>query len=176
MTETTGARPHQGAIIPPVAKSQRAIALIVLAVAAVPILLAVTVFAALRIYLHTDAAADLDPAVAVNIRIHNGMDVDIDRLWLGRGITPGASNNPTFRTRYTDIGVSEDSPYQPVEHYQPNYEGLNVVNGDDNFIVFSDTLGPLVAELQPGGYYTFVLDQQGDQVLVTEVTTDPAPS
>ena len=162
--------------MPAVAKSQRAIVLIVVAVLAVPVALALAVFIAAQFYLHADNAAGLDPAVAVNIRIHNNMDDDIDRLWLGRGITPGASNNPTFRTRYSDIAAGADSGYQPVEHYQPNYEGVEVVIGDDTFSVFSDTLGPQVADLAPGSYYTFVLDRQGDQVVVTEVTTDPAPS
>ncbi len=158
------------------ARSQRAIVVIVAALLAVPVVLAAAVFVALQVFLHTDNAADLDPAVAVNIRIHNDSDAPIDRLWLGRGPIPGASNNPTFRTRYTDIAVGADSEYQTVEHYPPNYEGAEVVFGDESLSVDPRVLTPMVADLQPGGYYTFVLDRQGDQAVVTGLTTDPAPS
>lgn len=157
-------------------RSQRAIVLIVAAVVVVPLLAAGAVVAALRAYQDGDSAADLDPAVAVNIRIHNDMDTEIHRLWLGRGITPGASNNPTFRTRYSAIAVGADSPYQPVEDYLPNYEEVTVEADGYPDGVDVRRLAPLVADLQPGGYYTFVLDQQGGQVVVTQVTTDPAPS
>ena len=150
--------------------------LIVLAVAALPIALVAAVLIGVQVYLHTDSAADLDPAEAVNIRIHNSLDAEIDRLWLGRGTTPGASNNPTFSTRYTDIAAGADTIYQPVEHYSPNYEGATVEIDDRPYAVSTLILRPLVADLQPGGYYTFVLDRQGDQMVVTEVTTDPAPS
>lgn len=163
--------------MPAVAKSQRrALVLIGVAVLSVPLLLAGAAFAAIQIYLHTDNAADLDPAVAVNIRIHNDMDVEIDRLWLGRGIDPASSSNPTFRTRYSDIAAGADSGYQPVEHYAPNYEGAEVVVGSDTFPVDPRALAPLVADLRPGGYYTFVFDQQNGLIVVTEVTADPAPA
>ena len=148
---------------------------IVTAAVIIPVVLAGVTMVALALFVKGNAADDLDPAAAVNIRVHNGTDGDIDRLWLGREIEDGSPDNPSFTTRYTDIGVGEDSAYLTVEHRRPNYDGLSFLIDGERFAVDPAALGPQVRELAVGGYYTIMLDQDGDRAVVTDVTTDPAP-
>lgn len=161
--------------MPAVAGRSRTSARLIAAVVIVPLLLAVGTMAAVALSLRGDKAADLDPADAVNIRIHNGMDADIDRLWLGRGIDPASAEDPAFHTRYDGIAQGADSRYLTVKPDLANYDSLNLTIDGQSFTAIRFDLQLGLEPLPVGGYYTVVLDQEGDQAVVTGITTDPAP-
>lgn len=142
----------------------------------VPVLMAIGTMVALALSLRGNDAADLDPANAVNIRIHNGMDARIDRLFLGRDVAAGATEDPSSHTRFAGIDQGEDSAYLTVAPGAENYDNISFTMGGEDWSVDPLLLRPEVAELAAGRYYTIVLDQQGDQAVVTEVTADAAPS
>lgn len=141
----------------------------------VPILLAVGTMVTLALALRGNDAADLDPAAAVNIRIHNGMDGRIDRLFLGRDVTAAATEDPSFHTRYAGIDQGGDSDYLPVAPDPDNYDNISFVMDGRDWSVDPLLLRPDVADLAAGRYYTIVLDQEGEQAVVAEITADPAP-
>lgn len=141
----------------------------------VPILMAVGTMVALAMSLRGNDAADLDPAEAVNIRIHNGMDARIDRLFLGRDVAAEATEDPSSHTRFAAIDQGADSDYLPVAPDPANYDNISFTLDGRDWSVDPLLLRPEVADLAAGSYYTIVLDQEGDQAVVTEVTADPAP-
>ena len=160
----------------PVAGPGRTSAKLIAAVVVVPILMAIGTMVALAVSLRGNEAADLDPAEAVNIRIHNGMDTRIDRLFLGRNVADGATEDPSSHTRFAAIDPGTDSGYLTVAPDADNYDNISLVIDGEDYTVDPLLLRPEVADLAAGGYYTIVLDQEGDQTVVTEVTTDPAPA
>ncbi len=140
----------------------------------VPILLAIATMVTLALALRGNDAADLDPAEAVNIRVHNGMDGRIDRLFLGREVA-AATKDPSFHTRYAGIDQGGDSDYLPVDPNPDNYDNISFTMDGRDWLVDLLLLRPEVSDLAAGSYYTIVLDQEGDQAVVAEITTDPAP-
>lgn len=162
--------------MPAVAGPRRTSAKLIAAVVIVPLLLAVGTMVAVALALNGDKAADLDPAEAVNIRIHNGMDGDIDRLWLGRGVDPASADDPAFHTRYDGIDQGADSRYLTVGPELVNYDSLNLTIDGRSYTAVRFDLQLGLEPLPVGGYYTIMLSQDGDQAVVTQVTTDPAPA
>lgn len=142
----------------------------------VPILLAIGTMVALALSLRGNDAADLDPAQAVNIRIHNGMDARIDRLFLGRDIGEEATEDPSSHTRFAGVDPGRDSDYLTVAPGAENYDNISLVIDGEDYTVDPLLLRPKVAGLTAGRYYTIVLDQDGDQAVVTGVTVDAAPA
>ncbi|MEZ5410422.1 MAG: hypothetical protein R2761_20490 [Acidimicrobiales bacterium] len=158
------------------ARSGRTSAKLIAAVVVVPILMAVGTMVALALSLRGNEAADLSPAEAVNIRIHNGMDARIDRLFLGRDVAPGATEDPSSHTRFAAIGQGDSSDYLTVAPGAENYDNISFVMDGEDWSVDPLLLRPEVADLAAGRYYTIVLDQQDDQAVVAEVTADAAPT
>ncbi len=162
--------------MPAVVGSRRTSTKLIAAVVIVPILMAIGTMVALAVSLRGNDAANLDPAEAVNIRIHNGTDARIDRLFLGRDVAADATEDPSSHTRFAAIDPGADSAYLTVAPDPDNFDNISFVVDGKDWSVDPLLLRPKVSDLAAGGYYTIVVDRQGEQGVVTEVTADPAPA